>query len=267
MPHKYAAEFYNQGRISSYNHVWRGAWFCREFAQQDIHSMFTGQQFKTRNMVMKIAGANMRARDLREQEGMAKFGSLLLPDYPITVSGDAIWVNSLMGRDDRQIYPAKEVWSLLLFYIKNLSIQMKDRVDFEKVCKTLIKRKHRCFRNLPDQQLGTALYFFAYVKYPKEMLKYRSGLSVGNGPGTAMRCLADLEDAEVGKRVPASEFYWAMIDEWCSLFKKELRYIVDFHVRPFERYWYMPLLIQDVYDQIYDTDGKFDGIEYGDDEW
>lgn len=267
MSHKYGAELYRQSNMDRYARVWYGSWSCREFAQRDIWSRCTNSTYRKTPMSLKLEGLNMRWRNGQEQEGMAKFASLLLPDYPVRADGYSIWVDSLMDEDGFQVHPSREVYSLILFYIKYLSVQMKGRVDFDAICKSLIKRKHQCFHGIPEQQLGTALYFFAYVRYPEEMLEFRSGLNQGNGPGTAMRQLANLEEETVGVRVPASEFYWAMIEEWCGLFRQELRYIVDYHSRNYARKWYMPLLIQDVYDHVYDDDGQFDGLAFGDDEW
>ena len=267
MSHKYRAEVFRTDRISNYDRIWCNTWFCREFAQRDIHSIVTRGSHARVSLTTRIQGLNMRNRYIDEMAGMAKFGSLLLPDNLIDVDSTSIWIESVMGEDGKQITPARETYSLLLFYIKYLAVQMKDRVDFERVCKTLIRKKHRVFRSIPDQQLGTALYFYAYVRYPKEMRKFRTLLSSGSGPGTAMRSLANLEEKAVGVPVEAAKFYWAVVDEWSSLFKKELRHIVDYHVKEYERFWYLPLIIQDVYANVYDGDGKFDNVEYSEDEW
>jgi hypothetical protein len=209
----------------------------------------------------------MRHRDSAEQAGMAKFAKVLLPDHVTSADSKGIWIDTLMNEEGCQINLPKEIYSLMFFYIKYLSIQMEDRVDFERVCKSLIKRKHQVFQNTPEQQLGTALYFFAYVRYPEEMSEFEALLSSGNGPGTAMRCLSNLEEKEVGTFIGAAKFYRTVLEDWCSLFNEELRYIVDYHTRRYERMWYMPLLVQDVYNKVYDGDGRFDNIEYGDDEW
>ena len=267
MAHKYGAEVYETASLARYDRLWGNTWFCREFAQRDIHSIVTSKRYVKTPLTVRIEGLNMRYRDLDEQEGMAKFTNLILPSNSVSVDSRSIWFDLVRDEHDQLIYPAREVYSLMHFYIKYLSVQMKDRVDFERVCKSLIKRKHQVFHGIPDQQLGTALYFFAYVRYPFEMKKFKGKLSSGNGPGTAMRCLADLEEEAVGIPVEAAKFYWEIVDEWCSLFKKELRYIVDHHASKYERFWYLPLLIQDVYARVYDDDGKFDGVEYSEDEW
>lgn len=267
MAHKYAAEVYKTDSLAWDDRLWRNTWFCREFAQRDIDSIVTQRNYATTPLTVRIEGLNMRHRDEAEQEGMAKFTNLLLPSNPVDIDGKSIWFDLIMNDHDQLIYPAREVYSLMHFYIKNLSVPMKDRVDFERVCKSLIKVRHRVFESIPDQQLGTALYFFAYVRYPDEMAKFKSKLSSGNGPGTAMRCLADLEEEAVGIPVEAAKFYWEIVDEWCGLFKKELRYMVNQHTIEYERFWYLPLLVQDVYARVYDGDGKFDGIEYTEDEW
>ena len=267
MTYKYGAEVYRTNNLANYDWVWANTWFCREFAQRDINFIVTQSKYSNTPLTVRIKGLNMRQRDLSEQEGMAKFTNLLLPGNPVNVDSKSIWVDLVMNDYDQLIYPAREIYSLMHFYIKYLSVQMKDRVDFERVCKSLIKRKHFVFNSIPDQQLGTALYFFAYVRYPFEMQKFKEKLSSGNGPGTAMRCLADLEEAEVGIPVEAAKFYWEIVDEWCGLFKEELRYMVDHHTNNYERLWYLPLLIQDVYERVFDGDGKFDGVEYDEDEW
>jgi hypothetical protein len=267
---KYKARVYYQDSVPDEhrwygNVVWSDFWFCREFAQRDIDN-FLHDNSHTPYRV-QITGGNMRARTLQEQEGMAKFGSLLLPDYPIDVDDHSIWFDSIEGMNGYQKYPIKHVYSLMLFYIKYLSIQMKDRVDFERVCKSLIKRKHQCFHGIPDQQVGTALFWFAKVKYPEEVTQFYSYLNRGNGPGTSMRFLAELEEEEVDKPKAAGEFYYAVLDEWCSLFRKELRYTIDHHSKNYARVYYMPLILQDVYERVYAGDGYFDGFDYGDDEW
>ena len=267
MAHKYGAEVYRTSSLNMYDRLWGNTWFCREFAQRDIDQIVTAKRYVTTPLTVRIKGLNMRGRDKAEQEGMAKFASLLLPGNPAIVDSGSVWLDLVTDNYNQLIYPAREVYSLMYFYIKNLSVQMQDRVDFERVCKSLIKRKHQVFHGIPDQQLGTALYFFAHVRYPFEMRKFKEKLSSGTGPGTAMRRLADLEEAEVGVPVEAAKFYWEIVDEWCSLFKNELRYIVDHHANDYERLWYLPLLIQDVYARVYDGDGKFDGVEYSEDEW
>lgn len=269
MAYKYFSEIYIDEVTEVYaeNRVWRSAWYCREFAQRDIKAISKQGKYSKYPLTIRVGGLNMRTRYPDEQEGMARFASLLLPDNPINVDSTSIWIKLLRDEDNYLIHLPKEVWSLMLFYIKYLSIQMKDRVDFERTCKALIKRKHQVFRNIPDQQLGTALYFFSYVKYPKQMEKYSNILKHGNGPGTAMRQLAHLEDKTIDVPTDAGEFYYAMLEEWCSTFKKELQYMVNYHSKDYARFWYFPLLIQDVYTRIYDGDGRFDNIEYGDDEW
>ena len=267
MTYKYAAAIYRQGTASRWDNLWRNMWFCREFAQRDVHSVVTQARYLKVPLTTRVEGLNMRRRDGAEQEGMAKFASLLLPNNLIDVDGTSILIDSRMNQDNKQIYPAREVYSLMFFYIKYLSVQLKDKVNFDKVCKSLIRRKHPVFHGIPDQQLGTALYFYSCVKYPKEMRKFKMKLSSGNGPGTAMRSLANLEEKQVGEPVEAAKFYYSILKEWCSLFKKELRYMIDHHSKEYERFWYLPLLLQDVYINVYDDDGRFDNIEYSEDEW
>ncbi len=267
MTFKYLAEVYRASHRQRYSQLWNGYWLCREFAQRDVHSIVTQLNYQDNVLATRLTGGNMRPRTLVEQDGMAKFGSLLLPNNPITVDSTSIWIESVMDKQGNQIYPLREVYSLMFFYIKYLSIQMKDRVDFERVCKSLIKRKHAVFNYIPEQQLGTALYFYSAVRYPEQMCTYRKMLSSGSGPGTAMRMLSTLEEAEVGVPVAAANFYWTILKEWCSLFRTELRYTVNYHTRNYERFWYLPLLVQDVYTEVFDGDGKFDNIEYAEDEW
>ena len=267
MSYKYGAEIYNKEHIEDWSHLYRNMWFCREFAQRDIHSVSIQQKYAELALSVRVKGLNMRARTMTEQEGMAKFAKLLLPDQHTHADSISIWFDSLMDEDGKQVTPAREVYSLMLFYIKYLSVQMQDRVDFDRVCKSLIKRKHVVYHGIPDQQLGTALYFYSLVRYPIEMKRFRTLLSSGSGPGTAMRCLANLQEVEVGVPRIEGKFYRDMVDEWCSLFKPELRYTLDYHSKTYERLWYMPLLLQDVYAKVYDGDGKFDNVEYSEDEW
>ena len=269
MTYKYYGELHNHDvrGFQDLKRFWRNTWSCREFAHRDLRSATRHERYKNIPITIRIGGLNMRGRYLDEQEGMAKFASLLLPNNPIDVDSTSIWIDLLKDKEDQLIHPPAEIYSILFFYIKYLSIQMKDRVTFESACKALIKRKHFVFQGIPDQQLGTALYFFSAIKYPKEMSKYSLILSNGSGPGTAMRQLAHLEDEVINVPVAASEFYYAILEEWCSAFKKELKYIVTHHSKTYARLWYLPVLVQDVYQRIYDGDGRFDNIEYGDDEW
>lgn len=264
---KYGARLYKQSDKREYAYVWDGYWSCREFAQRDIDGTFRHSMHQDEPMSMRVYGMDMRDRGFNEQEGMYNFAEMLLPDYDINTDPRAIWIDTLIGDDDCQIYPAREVYSLMLFYIKNLSSSFKDGIDFDQACKTLIGRKHRCFSGIPDQLLGTALYFYAYVKYPKDLDYFRKELSRGNGPGTAMRRLVTLEEAEVGMLQEPAKFYFSVLDEWIGDFKIELNRSLTLLSKPYERYWYMPLLLQDIYDRVYDGDGRFDGMEYGDDEW
>ena len=267
MVYKYRAEIYRTDSVNFYSRLWNGFWSCREFAQRDINYTVTQGRYIEIPLTVKVEGRNMRSRTLIEQKGMAKFANLLLPNNSIDVDATSIWMDIPLNDAGVLSCPTREVYSLLLFYIKYLSVQMGDRVDFERVCKSFIKRRHQVFQGIPDQQLGTALYFFSYVKYPKEMMKFKLLLNSGSGPGTAMRCLANLEEEAVGVPVEAAKFYWTVLEEWCNLFKKELRYIVGYHTKDYERFWYLPLILQDVYARVYDNDGKFDNIKYTEDEW
>lgn len=267
MTRKYRAEIYQTGKLDPFHRLYANSWSCREFAQRDIGHRVVSRRYVGTPLTVRLAGLNMRNRDMIEQEGMAKFASLLLPNNPIDTDHTSIWIELVTDDSGHLIYPAREVYSLMHFYIKYLSVQMQNRVSFEQVCKALIARKHPVFHGIPDQQLGNALYFFSYVNYPKEMMKFNKLLSSGSGPGTAMRCLANLEEEATGVPIEAAKFYYAVLEEWCRLFKRELRSTVNYHTKDYARFWYLPLIIQDVYNRVYDGDGKFDNVEYGDDEW
>ena len=151
--------------------------------------------------------------------------------------------------------------------ILELYPQMKDRVDIDRLCKTFIKRKHQCFHYIPDQQLGTAFFVWSYIHYKQELLQYRYTLAQGNGPGTAMRKLANEDEENIGGQSEASKLYSFLLDEWFSQYQPEITKKMDEHCRRYERVYYMPLLMQDLYKRAYDGDGYFDGRTYGDDEW
>lgn len=266
MTSKYYSELYNRTSNPTIR-VMYNTWSCREFAQRDINSIISGSRYEGQLLTLRVGGLNMRRRYADEIEGMAKYAKMLLPDNIVSADATSIWIDILMTEIGEQVRPPREVHSLLFFYIKYLSVQMKDRVDFERVCKALIKRKHHVFSGVPDQQLGTALYFFSYVKYPKEMMEFSRILARGNGPGTAMKQLAHLQDETIDVPTKAGEFYYAVLEEWCGTFKKELLYTLNGHVESYERFWYLPVLVQDVYQRVYDGEGKFDNIEYSEDEW
>jgi hypothetical protein len=271
--HKYYAQLFKQplsGQTYGFwdpNREWHHHFFCREFVVREVGQEASRFIYADHLTTIRVMGGSMRKRTKKEQEGMAKFAAILLPNYVTMVDSLSIWVEPIVNNLGYFTYPSKATWSMLLFYIKYMAINMQDNVTFDRVCKHLARRKHYCFEYLPDQQLGTAFYFYAYASHQPQMVHFEALLDKGNGPGTAMTQLAHLQDDGTKMQTEARNFYYTTLDEWCSLYKKDLRYRLNQHVESYERKWYLPLLMQDVYDRVYDGDGKFDNIEYGENEW
>jgi len=277
MTYKYAAELYNQptlGTIGEYgwmNRILYNDWFCREIAVNEIDRRFARESIWNRPTVLRLAGLNMRPRTFTEQRGIARFASIMFPDHFTFVDDKSLWIESKESIDDygdtNYVYPMNQLFSVAWFYIKYLSIQMQDRITIDKLCKTFIKRKHQCFHGIPDQQLGTAFYVWSYIAYRDDMLVYKDMLSRSNGPGTAMRQLANEDEEKLDGQTDESKFYSFLLDEWISQYKPEITKMMDYHVSFYPRSYYMPVLMQDIYKRIYDGNGYFDGLVYGDDEW
>lgn len=270
---KYSLHAYDQpelGKIGEYgwlNRKWSSHYFCRELAVNELPRILYGQSIRTQPTVLRLVGENMRPRTMDEQKGMARFASIMFPEHFTFVDSYSIWIESERKDENSYSYPMKEVFSVAWFFIKYLTIQMQNRVDIDRICKAFIKRKHQCFRGLPDQQLGTAFYTWAYIQYKDDLICYSDKLSKGNGPGTAMRGLANEDEESIVAKSDASNFYSFLLDEWTSQYKSDIAKTMDYHCRNYARVYYMPLLMQDIYKRIYDGDGYFDGIEYGDNEW
>lgn len=273
MTTKYSASLFRQnergyiGEYNWYNRDWHDYWFCRELAVNAMRTKLNTVSAITRPTVLALTGVNMRGRTKEEQVGMLRFANIMFPDNFTFVDCDSIYVESEQIAEDRFVYPMPQVMSVAYFFIKYLTIQMKDRVSVDRLCKTFVKRKHQCFHGIPDQQLGTAFYTWAYIHYKEELVKHRQLLEIGNGPGTAMRRLANEDEETIGGQSEASKLYSFLLSEWVSQYKAEITDKMNEHCRNYERIYYMPLLMQDLYKRIYDGDGYFDDKEYGENEW
>lgn len=266
---KYYAQLYEQrspGQQYSYwddNRLWSAYFSCREFACRDINNQALNINRAYTPTTVRVGGGGMRQRTEQEQLGMARFANILLPDYFTSVDGTSIWVDSLNGEDGCQIYPTKPVWSLMLYYVKYMSIRMGQNATMDRISNFLIKSRSLCFRGLPTQQLGTALFFYAYVTRADQLEPYKQLLNGGNGPGSAMTKVANMPE-------PTAEsvaFYSTLLDDWCQAYPDALRERMEEYTWNYARKYYMNVFLQDIYDRIYDGDGRFDGIEYGEDEW
>ena len=273
MTTKYSASLHDQhqlGYISDYNWYnrnWASYWFCRELAVNELRNKLDSIYYTTNPTVLRLIGENMRGRTHTEQVGMLKFANIMFPEHFTFADDVGIYIESENIAEGIFKYPMPETLSVAYFFIKYLTIQMQDRVDIDRLCKTFIKRKHQCFQHIPDQQLGTAFFVWSYIHYKQEMLNFRDILSHGNGPGTAMRALADEDEDRIGEPTEACKLYSFLLDEWFSQYQTEITKKLDEHCRGYSRVYYMPLLLQDLYKRAYDGDGYFDGRTYGDDEW
>jgi hypothetical protein len=266
---KYYAQIYEQrspGQQYGFwddSRRWSSQFSCREFACRDVNNQATSLSSMYVPFTVRVGGGDMRQRTEQEQLGMARFANILLPDYLTSVDDTSIWVDSLNGEDGCQIYPTKPVWSLMLYYVKYMSIRMGHNTTMDRVSNFLIKTRSLCFRGLPTQQLGTALFFYAYVTRADQLEQYKYLLEGCNGPGSSMVKIYNMEEPTK----ESIDFCSTLLDDWCQAYPDALRERIEEYAYGYARKYYMNVLLQDIYNRIYDGDGRFDGIDYGDDEW
>jgi len=274
MTTKYGVQIFkikDWGRFDNYSYYDReysSTYFCREFGQNELEDQLGESYLRWMPTVIRLIGYNMRDRTWEEQKGMAKFAKIMFPERNTFADATSIWIESTPSPDfSFYWYPRKEMFSLTWFFLKYMAIPMQANVTRENLPRRFITRKHQCFSYAPDQQLGTAFYVWAYLEQKQKLYEFQAQVSSGNGPGTAMRALANEDEQSINGQSDASYFYSKILGDWLYEFPNEIRTMMDYHCPRYARFEYMPLLFQDIYKRLYNGDGYFDGIEYGDDEW
>lgn len=273
MTTKYGVQIYqvkNSGEFdySYFEREYSSSYFCRELAQNDVDEQVNQGYIRKVPTVMRLIGYNMRDRTWEEQKGLAKFAEIVFPERNTHVDEKSIWLESIPSPDfSFYWYPRREMFSLAWYFLKYMTIPMQANVTEENLPRRFITRKHQCFSYAPDQQLGTAFYVWAYLTHKQRLHEFSAQIGSGNGPGTAMRALANEDEKSIDGQSDASYFYSEMLTNWIWEYPKEIRTMMDYHCPRYARFEYMPLLFQDIYTRLYNGDGYFDSIEYGDDEW